>query len=99
MVMNKENLTKVIRQAKKVEKEWKKLVEVIEPIGWNELTPSSFYFMTELIPEIKMIMGGDLVVHRSLFNEERYEAQLTVDGVQFRNYFIEKGEKERYERI
>ena len=99
MVMNKENLTKVIRQAKKVEKEWKKLVEVIEPIGWNELTPSSFYFQTNLIPEIKMIMGGDLVVHRSLFNEELYEAQLTVDGVQFRNYFIEKGEKERYERI
>ena len=99
MTLNKEILTKVIKQAKKAKKEWEKLSDLLKPIGWNELTPTSLYFQTELIPEIKMIMGGDLILYRSLFNETRYEAQLTIDGVQFRNYFIEEGDKERYERL
>lgn len=99
MTLNKEILTKVIKQAKKAKKEWEKLSDLLKPIGWNELTPTSLYFQTELIPEIKMIMGGDLILYRSLFNETRYEAQLTIDGIQFRNYFIEEGDKERYERL
>ena len=99
MTLNKEILTKVIKQAKKAKKEWEKLSDLLKPIGWNELTPTSLYFQTELIPEIKMIMGGDLILYRSLFNETRYEAQLTIDGIQFRNYFIEEGDKEKYERL
>ena len=99
MTLNKEILTKVIKQAKKAKKEWEKLSDLLKPIGWNEVTPTSLYFQTELIPEIKMIMGGDLILYRSLFNETRYEAQLTIDGIQFRNYFIEEGDKERYERL
>lgn len=99
MTLNKEILTDLIKQSKKVKKEWMKLVKVLEPVGWNELTPSSFYFQTDLIPEIKMIMGGDLILHRALFSDTKWEAQLTVDGIQFRNYFINEEEKKRYDAL
>ena len=99
MTLNKETLGKLIKQAKKVQNERLKLVKVLEPIGWREITPADFYFQTDLIPEIKMIMGGDLVLYRSLFNETKYEAQLTVDGIQFRNYFINEEEKKRYDAL
>ena len=98
MVLNKEILTKVIKQAKKVQKELEKLNQILEPVNdvYTAIDPLPFYMSSDVLPEIRAIMGGTMKVRKCLFQEGSYEAELIVDGVKFRNYCVAAADKERY---
>ena len=100
MELTKENLTKVIRQAKKIQKEMEILKEYLEPINdtYYAIDPPNMTFWTDIIPEIKEIMGGTIRTNKSPFGRDEFEASLVVDGVRFVDYRVPMTEKERYEK-
>lgn len=98
MVLNKEIMTKVIKQSKKIQKEMEKLNQILEPVNdwYRAIDPLPFYLSSDLLPEIKAIMGGTMKVRKCLFQEDSFEAELIVDGVKFRDYCIAAKDRERY---
>ena len=98
MILNKEILTKIIKQSKKVKKELEKLNQILEPVNdmYRAIDPPVFYLDSDLLPEIRAIMGGTMKVRKGLLRDDTYEAELVVDGIRIRNFCILGNDVERY---
>lgn len=95
--MTKRSFRKIMTRAKRINALIKEVQDICNAEKTIEeyIDPSPFWFECDCIPRLKKKYGGKLFTHK-WFDDGTFDAELTVDGVNFRTSFISEKEREKY---